>query len=213
MQSSRFLHRAACLTLCALLPLLAALCLAQTGDRDSWNQTDRVMVDLNLKPGLTIADVGCGDGYFTFRLAKAVSDAGRVYAEDISEGYLNIIKQRAAQDHLANIQTVLGEPTDARLQPESLDVAFICDVLHEVPVPQRLPLVQSVCKAIKPGGLLFIIDYRKSHEVTCDPYDILIPHDELVGFATNCAMALDAEFHYLHWQVFLRFLKPPKPPG
>jgi ubiquinone/menaquinone biosynthesis C-methylase UbiE len=199
--------------ICAALLLPVLLCLAQTGDRDSWNQTDRVMVDLNLRPGWAVADIGCGEGYLTFRLAKAVGDAGRVFAEDISEGCLAAVRQQAEQQHFANVQTVLGGPTDVRLAPGSLDAALFCDVLHEVPAAQRQALVASVCRAIKPSGFLFIIDYRKSHEITCDPYEILVPHDDLVGFATNCGLSMDAEFHYLHWQVFLRFLKPAEPRG
>jgi len=63
--------------------------------------------------------------------------------------------------------------------------------------------------AIKPGGFLFLIDYRKSREVTFDPYEKLIPRDDLVKLGSDAGLSLDAELHYLKYQVGLRFRKPP----
>jgi predicted methyltransferase len=79
-----------------------------------------------------------------------------------------------------------------------------------VPEAQRAALVQNVAQAIKPGGTLFIIDWRDKPEV---PFDRgrHIPLDSLVKLATDAGLVLDAEFHYLKHQVFLRFRKPPQP--
>jgi ubiquinone/menaquinone biosynthesis C-methylase UbiE len=180
-------------------------------DRDKWQQPDRVMADLNVRPGTTIADVGCGAGYFVFRLAKAVGESGKVLAADIDKGALKAVRARAEKEHLTQVETVPGEPTDPKLRPKSADAVLLCDVLHEVPAEQRQPLVQSTVRAIKPGGFLFLIDYRKSREVTFDPYEKLIPREDLVKMATRAGLVLDAEFHYLKFQVFLRFRKPVQP--
>lgn len=190
-----------------VLTLTPACCLAQ-GDRDEWQQPDRVMADLHLGPGVTIADVGCGSGYFTFRLSEAVGEGGRVLAVDLDDGALAEVRERAEAEAVANVETVRSRPDTTTLPSGSVDAVFICDVLHEVPEEGRRPLVADVARTIKPGGFLYLIDYRRSREVPFDPYDVLVPRDELQRMAEEAGLVLDAEFHYLHYQVFLRFRKP-----
>jgi ubiquinone/menaquinone biosynthesis C-methylase UbiE len=166
------------------------------------------MADLSLKPGASVADVGCGAGYFTFRLRNAVGEQGKVFAVDIDPGAVKGVRDEAARQHLNNVQVILSEPADTKLQPECLDACLVCDVLHEVPPEGRLPLLQSIVRALKPGGLLFVVDYRKDREVPFDPYERLVPQGDLVKLGKDAGLSLDAEFHYLKYQVFLRFRKP-----
>jgi hypothetical protein len=70
--------------------------------------------------------------------------------------------------------------------------------------------VQSAVQALKPGGTLYLIEYRKSKEVTFDPYEKLMPRDDLLKIGAETGLQLDAEFHYLKYQVFLRFQKPKR---
>ena len=168
------------------------------------------MSDLGMKPGTRVADIGCGEGYFALRLARAVGPQGLVFAVDINARALAALKKQADQQLLTNVTVVVSESTDTRLPVESVDVLLISDVLHEVPEMQRLPLVQSAVRALRPGGFLYLIDYRKSRDVTFDPYEKLIPRDELVKICTDAGLRLDAEFHYLKYQVFLRFQKKTK---
>jgi ubiquinone/menaquinone biosynthesis C-methylase UbiE len=195
--------------LIALSLLLCCSCYSYQ-DRDNWQQPDRVIRDLGLKPGNRVADIGSGDGYFTLRLARAVGEQGHVFAVDVNASALAVLKDRADQERLSNVTTVLSESTDTRLPPESVDVLFISDVLHEVPEALRLPLIRSAVSALKPGGYLYLIDWRKSRLVRFDPYEKLIPRDELVGLCTDAGLRLDAEFDYLTLQVFLRFQKPAR---
>jgi len=191
----------------AVLFLILSSCLIFGEERDVWQQPDRVMSDLGMKPGTRVADIGCGDGYFTLRLAKSVGKQGLVFAVDIDASTLDVLKKQAERDHLTNVVVVVSEPTDTKLQPESVDVLFVCDVLHEVSEAQRLPLLKSAVRALKPGGFLYLIDYRKSRDVRFDPYEKLIPRDNLVRICTDAGLDLDGEFHYLKYQVFLRFQK------
>jgi ubiquinone/menaquinone biosynthesis C-methylase UbiE len=178
--------------------------------RDDWQQPDRVVADLNLGSGAVVADVGAGRGYFTFRLAAAVGEKGKVFATDIDAKALAAVKEQAEKQKVKNVETVVSEPTDTKLAPASVDAALLCNVLHHVPEALRAALVQNVAQAIKPGGTLFIIDWRDKPEV---PFDRgrHIPLDSLVKLATDAGLVLDAEFHYLKHQVFLRFRKPPQP--
>jgi len=199
-----------------LYGVLGAICLIQSctfvsaEDRNDWQQPDRVMSDLGMKPGTRVADIGCGEGYFTLQLARAVGPQGLVFAVDINARALAALKKQADQQLLTNVTVVVSESTDTRLPVESVDVLLISDVLHEVPEAQRLPLVQSAVRALRPGGFLYLIDYRKSRDVKFDPYERLIPRDELVRICTDAGLRLDAEFHYLKYQVFLRFQKTTK---
>lgn len=194
----------------AFLCLILSSCLTFGEDRNDWQQPDRVISNLDLKPGARAADIGCGEGYFTLRLAKTVGERGLVFAVDIDARSLDVLKKQAEQEHLANVVVVVSEPTDTKLQPECVDVLFVCDVLHEVPEGQRLPLLKSAVRALKPGGFFYLIDYRKSRDVRFDPYEKLIPRDDLIRICTDAGLLLDGEFHYLKYQVFLRFQKPIK---
>lgn len=206
----RILWCVAALTLAAVLP--AALCpgAAKKLRRDDWQQPARVVADLGLKPGSIVADVGCGRGYLTFRLAKAVGAGGKVFAEDVDARALKSISDRVAKDNLANIVVVKGVDTDTKLQDESLDAALFVNVFHHVPKEHRPGLAKDVVRALKPGGYFFLIDWTFDANV---PYDKgrRIPRDDLLKLGAEAGLKLDAEFLYLEHQVFLRFRKPTAP--
>jgi ubiquinone/menaquinone biosynthesis C-methylase UbiE len=202
-RQSRSLHFIALAVAIALAPSWS-----WAEDREQWQQPDRVMADLHLPAGTQVADIGCGGGYFTFRFARATGPSGKVFAVDVSADVLKSVRERVQRERLENIEVVQSAATDTRLPAESLDVAFFCEVLHEMPAADRLLLIRDVVRALKPGGILILIDWRKSHDITFDPYEKLIPREDLVQLGTDAGLALDAEFHYLKYQVFLRFRKP-----
>ena len=177
--------------------------------RDTWQQPDRVMTDLNIKAGMKVADIGAGRGFFTYRLASAVGEKGKVYATEISEKAIKSVVDRVKRDNIKNIETVISEATKTKLASDSLDAAVICLVLHHVPKDKRAALTKDVCRSIKPGGYLYIIDWRVKAAIKHDK-DRRVPKADLIKFATDAGMVLDAEFHYLSNQVFLRLRKPIK---
>jgi len=193
--------------------MVPSLCLVadtwKKTSRDQWNQPARVVEDLGLKNGSRIADIGCGRGYFTYRLAKAVGEKGKVYATEISSKALKSVSDRVKKDKLANIEPVLSGPTDTKLKSSSVDAALLCNVLHHVPKDKRAALTKDIVRAIRPGGFLFIIDWHVKARV---PYDKgrRIPRDDLLKLAKDAGLTLDAEFHYLTHQVFFRCRKPKK---
>lgn len=164
--------RRVCVALLAVVfcgsPCQAAPGKSTRPSRKSWQQPDRVVRDLNIQAGASVADIGCGSGYFTFRMAKTVEETGKVYATEISERALKSVADRVARDKIANVVPVLSAPKDTRLKPESLDTAFVCNVLHHVPTSARASLVKDIAKAIKPGGNFFIVDWRVDAKVKND---------------------------------------------
>ncbi len=206
--------RARCRWLFALLALAAALAVACPAalakGRDDWQQPDRVMADMNFRPGAAVADIGCGKGYFTFRIARAVGEQGKVFAVDIDESALAAVRKRAQRENVRNIEIVHSQPTDTTLKPACADAALLCNVLHHVPQEQRQELVRSIARSLKPGGYLFVIDLRKVHNPPFHTYDQLVAREEVLNLAKNAGLELDAEWYYLSYQYFLRFRKPEK---
>jgi ubiquinone/menaquinone biosynthesis C-methylase UbiE len=205
----RWLYQRWFLLLAATLLMTTQIAQAQRRGqgRDSWQQPARVVKDLNLDLGDVVADIGAGRGYFTFRLSEAVGENGTVFATEINADALESIKKRAEERNVTNIETVVSEPTDTKLETGSLNAAFICDVLHHVPQDQRQALVTDIARALKAGGFFFIVDWRVDAQTNADR-DRRIPKEDLIELGEKAGLDHDAEFFYLRDQVFLRLRKP-----
>ena len=124
--------------------------------RDDWEKPREVMDVLGIRAGSVVADVGAGEGYFTFHLAARVGPTGKVYAEDIRDDRLGKIRSRAGKEKLTQVEAVRGETDDPRLPSERMDVVLISNAYHEMRDYDKM--LQAVFRALKPGGLLAIID-------------------------------------------------------
>ena len=128
-------------------------------ERESEEAPSRAIEALELTPGMVVADVGAGSGYYTQRMARKVGPSGRVFATDIQAGMLDILKRRMSAEGIANVVPVLGAPDDPRLPAGSLDLALMVDVYHELAAPQVF--VRRLRDALKPDGRLVLIEFRK----------------------------------------------------
>ena len=128
----------------------------ETKARDAWQQPDRVMDALGIKPGSVVGDIGAGGGYFTFHLAQRVGPTGKVYSEDILEGEVKKIRERAEGEKLVQVEAILGTKDDPKLPAEKLDVVLIVNAYHEM--REHDAMLRALFRALKPGGLLAIID-------------------------------------------------------
>lgn len=124
--------------------------------RDLWQKPQEVMDALGIKEGSIVGDIGAGGGYFTFHLAARVGPKGRVYAEDILEDEVKKIRERAEKEGLSQIVEVLGAKDDPKLPAESLDAILIVNAYHEM--REHDAMLGAILRALKPGGLLGIID-------------------------------------------------------
>jgi predicted methyltransferase len=125
--------------------------------RDTWQRPQEVMDALELKSGSAVADVGCGDGYFTFRLADRVGPTGTVYAVDILADHIQKVRERATERRLPQIIAVVGDPDDPHLPPNSLDAILVVHAYHEFSAYEAM--LSHFLATLKPGGRLAVIDY------------------------------------------------------
>jgi ubiquinone/menaquinone biosynthesis C-methylase UbiE len=114
---------------------------------------------LNLRPGMVVADVGAGSGYYSELMSKAVGATGKVYACDIQPGMIQLLKQRVARAKLGNVEPILSAEDDPRLPEGAVDLILLVDVYHEFDKPQEM--LRRLRKALKPGGQLVLLEFRK----------------------------------------------------
>jgi SAM-dependent methyltransferase len=124
--------------------------------RDAWQQPDRVLAALELGPGMTVADIGAGTGYFTVRLARAISD-GQVIATDIEPDMVRYMTERARREGLHNVRAVVTPPRDPQLPPRSVDRILVVDVWHHL--EDRAAYARALAAALRPGGMIAVVDF------------------------------------------------------
>jgi len=143
-------------TAAASLWLHDAQAQAHNAGRDEWQRPAEVMDTLHINAGTQVADVGCGEGYFVLHLAKRVGAQGRVYAVDIDEDSLGKAKRAVEEDGLTNVLIVRSKANDATLPAATLDVVLTVNAYHEM--REYDAMLRSIRAALKPGGLLAVID-------------------------------------------------------
>ncbi|MEO9601125.1 class I SAM-dependent methyltransferase [Parasphingorhabdus sp.] len=103
--------------------------------RDKRGEAEEIMEAAGLEPGMTVADIGAGEGYYTVRLADKVGSDGRVLAQDIDEEAIDRLAERVNRESLDNVSIKLGAPDDPRLPQNSFDRIFLVHMYHEVREP------------------------------------------------------------------------------
>ena len=137
-------------------------------ERESEEHPDQAMDALGIRKGSTVADIGAGVGYFTWRMAERVGPGGVVYGEDIQQRMLDQLAVNISARHLANVRAVLGTPDDPKLPKDSLDLVLLADVYHEFSEPEKM--LDHIREALKPGGRIVFLEYRaEDPEVPIQP--------------------------------------------
>ncbi len=127
-------------------------------EREREERIDLLLRELALQPGMRVADVGAGTGYYARRMARLVAPGGTVQAVDVQPRMLQQLQERARREGLDNIQPVLGTASDTRLAPASIDLALLVDVYHELEDP--VETMASVVRSLRPGGRVVLVEYR-----------------------------------------------------
>lgn len=127
-------------------------------ERVTEEHPDQALDAIGIEPGSTVADIGAGIGYFTWRLAARVGPGGVVYGEDIQQPMLDALTKNVAARHLNNVRAVLGTADDPKLPKNSLDLVLLVDVYHEFSEPEKM--LDRLREALKPEGRIVFVEYR-----------------------------------------------------
>jgi len=137
-------------------PYTGDLSIFESPGRDQRLHIDRVMDELGVTQGKTVADIGAGSGWFTVRAAKRVGPSGSVYAVDINPEAIEYINRRTKTESLPNVNAVLSKPDDPMLPKGAVDSVLLLKTYHEVADP--VALLEHLRPALKPGARVGIID-------------------------------------------------------
>ena len=131
----------------------------ERSERDEEEAPDVALNVLKIPKGASVADVGAGSGFITERLSARVGPTGRVFANDVQPQMLQMLARRLAIRNITNVTLVQGAIDDPKLEPASVDLEIMVDVYHELSQPQSM--LRHLREALKPGGRLVLLEYRK----------------------------------------------------
>ena len=149
--------------------------------RDRLNEADEVMQRAGIMPGMTAADIGAGEGYYTTRLAQRVGAKGRVLAEDIVPAVRDKLAERATRERLANVSVRLGEPDDPKLPANSFDRIFMVHMYHEIEEPYAF--LWNMRPALSKDGLVVVVDANREPQNHGTPPNLLRCEFAAVGYS------------------------------
>lgn len=164
-------------------------------ERDAANESGQLVKLLGIAPGMSVADVGAGSGYHTVRLSRVVGPNGRVLAQDVMPNYLADLAKRLRREKLRNVTLALGEPSDPRLPPASVDVAILIHMYHEIEQP--FAFMHNLVPALKPGARVGIVDLDRSTWEHGTPRELLRCELAAVGYEQIGFSKLSGEVGYL----------------
>ena len=160
----------------------------ERAERADEERPDLVLAALELKPGMAVADIGAGTGYYSWRVAQRVGTGGTVYAVDVQPEMVRLLERQLSRRGAANVKALLGTPTDPGLPAGTLDLVLMVDVYHEFEYPYEM--LAAITRALKPGGRLAFVEYRGG-----DPAVPIKPLHTM----TEAQVRKEAALHPLEW--------------
>lgn len=150
-------------------------------------KVDEVVAAMRLQPGDVVGDIGAGSGLLSVPMAKAVGPKGRVFAVEIDAGFFPVIKKRAADAGVANVDTVLGAFTDPKL-PRNVDVALFHDVLHHV--QERAAYLKTLSGYLAPRGRIVVVDFEGGQGPHTSQPELQVAREQLTAWMKDAGLTL-----------------------
>jgi 2-polyprenyl-3-methyl-5-hydroxy-6-metoxy-1,4-benzoquinol methylase len=163
--------------------------------RDRLNEAETVMDRAGIAKGMTVADIGAGEGYYTIRLASRVGRDGRVLAQDIIAATRDALAQRVARERLANVSVRLGLPADPRLPDASFDRVLMVHMYHEIEQPYEF--LWRLRPSLKPDGLVVVVDADRPTQNHGTPPALLACEFAAIGYEQVARQDLPSAGGYL----------------
>ncbi len=176
--------------------------------REGEERCSLLLANLGLRPGMTVCDLGCGNGYYTAAVAKLIP-TGHIYAVDIQPEMLGLLRDRLQDDALENVTPVLGSFLDPHLPEGSIDLMVLVDVYHEFSYPEQM--LAAIRRALKPDGRVVFVEFRAEDPDVPIKAEHKMTRDQVLKEVTANGFAFDSEFSDLPWQHVLFFRRSDTP--
>ncbi len=178
-------------------------------NRDDEENASESFDQLKLTEGMTVCDLGCGNGYWTLPIAKKVTETGRVIAVDIQREMLQKLRLRAAKEQVGNIEPILGAVDDPNLPEGEIDLVLMVDVYHEFSHPESM--LWHIHRSLKPTGVIALLEYREEDPaVPIKPLHKMSKKQILKEYEHN-HFKLVSEYNNLPWQHLMFFARDDSP--
>ncbi len=151
-----------------------------------------LLIGAGLREGMTVADIGCGPGFFTLPAAQIVGPAGRVFAIDISQEMLEAVREKAGAAGLRNIETALAEESTVPLADGAVRFALLAFVLHEAVQPEAF--AREVVRILTPGGRLLLLEWKKEETPAGPPLRDRLTPEESAGWLAGAGLQIVERF-------------------
>ena len=171
--------------------------------RDREEATLKMREQLKLKPGMSVCDMGSGNGYHTIPMAEAVGKDGKVYAVEVQPEMIEMLHKRAAEKGITNIVSIIGEMYDPKLPPASCDMILLVDVYHEFSHPEQM--LAGMKKALKPDGVIVMVEFRSEDDSVPIKAEHKMTKAQINKELTSNGFKLVREFDGLPWQHMMFF--------
>jgi len=178
-------------------------------ERDQEENASLSFRQLKLQPGMTVCDLGCGNGYWTLPMAREVGSNGRVLAVDIQAEMLQKLRERSAQFNYTHIEPIRSTVSDPRLPENQVDLLLMVDVYHEFSHPESM--LWGIRRSLKPNGVVALLEYREEDpRVPIKPLHKMSKNQILKEYKEN-GFKLVREFNELPWQHLMFFARDDSP--
>jgi ubiquinone/menaquinone biosynthesis C-methylase UbiE len=178
-------------------------------ERDEEENASESFDKLDLKPGMVVCDLGCGNGYWTLPMARKVGPEGAVYAVDIQREMLQKLRQRADRFKLKNVRPVLGTIDDPKLPESEIDLVLMVDVYHEFSHPQSM--LWEIRRSLTEKGVVALLEYREEDpSVPIKPLHKMAKPQIMKEYEAN-GFKLVREYNGLPWQHLMFFARDDSP--
>jgi ubiquinone/menaquinone biosynthesis C-methylase UbiE len=173
-------------------------------EREQEENTSQLIKNMDLKPGMAVADIGAGSGYHTAIISKLIGN-GKIYAVDVEPEMINFLNNRISKEKLNNAVAVLGDEKKVPLKANSIDLMFLVDVYHEVAYPYEM--ARSMLEALKPGGKLYLIEFRAEDQQVPIKTIHKMSEKQAVKELKAAGFSFERNISNLPWQHCLVFTK------
>lgn len=171
--------------------------------REKEESCSELLKALNVQPGQVVCDIGCGNGFYTLKLAELVGEEGKVLAVDIQPEMLTLLRERAKAENVSNVEPILSSVIDPGLPANGVDLILLVDVYHEFSHPEHM--LQELRKSLAPGGRIALVEYREEDPlVPIKPLHKMSKKQMLKEYLPN-GFRLVEEYDALPWQHVMFF--------